>query len=524
MDFTWQYVDKWANETPDNEAIVFGDRRLTWKEVGEQVDDCAKALLELGVERGDRVAMIAMACPEFIISYMAANKVGASWLGLSPKFSATELGYVLSDCRPTVLLSLARYLDYDVAATVQSLIAPGCSVEKVLAIDEPFDGAEAFGSFIKKDRAALNSALADRIAHANPDDVALLMYTSGSTGKPKGVEHTHRSIIANVVVQNVHFAVSNKTRALMHFPINHVAADVEIGMSVIAGGATVVMMDRFDPIETLNIVSRERITMFGQIPAMFMMEMATPLFRETDFSSVECFIWSGAAAPRPMLDALHAIAAQTGARIITGYGSTEVCGFVTFSRPDDDLDLLSHTAGYAPEPFELKIADESGKDTPLGTTGEVWIRGPILMKGYLNKPEQTAAALDHDGWYHSGDLGHLDGKGNLFLNGRKSEMFKTGGENVFPREIEDVLEGHPEVMLAAVVAVPDPVFQEVGKAFVMVRPESETDPEVLRAHCKDHLANFKVPKTFEIRHALPLLANGKVDKLTLRAEVAQATS
>lgn len=517
MEFTWQYVEKWARERPGAEALVFGDRRLTWREVADEMNACAKALLACGVERGDRVAMLAMARPEFIVTFMAANKIGASWLGLSPKFSAKELAYMLGDCRPKVLFSLKRYLDYDLAAVAGEALA-SAPVPHVVALDEAFADAPLYSDWAARAGGVSDDALARRAAEGQPDDVTLLMYTSGSTGKPKGVEHTHRSVIANVEVQNLHFVTSHDTRALLHFPINHVAADVEIGFACVMAGAAIVMMDRFDPAATLEIIPKERITMFGQVPAMFMLEMALPAFRETDFSSVDCIVWGGASAPRPVLEALDALAKRVGARLLTGYGATEMGGFVTFSRPDDDLDLLCKTAGYAPEPFELKIVDDAGANAPVGETGEVCVRGPFLMKGYFNKPEQTAAVIDTDGWYHSGDLGHLDAAGNLFLNGRKSEMFKTGGENVFPREVEDALESHPAVFLAAVVAVPDPLFQEVGRAYVMVKPGANPSAGELKAHCQAHLANFKVPKSFEVRPLLPMLPNGKVNKLALKEE------
>lgn len=521
LELTWQYVDKWARETPDAEAIVFGGRRLTWADFKRDMDNTAKAFLELGVQRGDRVGLIAMACPEFFTTFMAANKVGASWLGMSPKFAAAELKYMVDDCRPKVLITQRHYDDMDLAQTIAEMNLGTSSVTKVLVMGEAFDGAESLTEFIERARPHLDDPLTQRTASAHPDDVTLLMYTSGSTGKPKGVEQTHRSIIRNIEIEVNRFRVDQQSRTLLHFPINHVAADVEIGFAAIFAGATTVMMDRFDPVATLNTIQQEGITLFGQVPAMYLLEMGLPKFRETDFSSVQTFVWGGAAAPREMLDVLNGIAQKTGARLVTGYGSTEVCGFVTYSEPDDSLDVLEKCAGKCAEPFEIKIVGDEGQDLATGETGEVCVRGDLLMKGYLNKAELTAKVIDADGWYHSSDLGHLDEAGNLVLCGRKSEMFKSGGENVFPREIEEVIETHPNVMFAAVIGVPDPIFQEVGKAFVMVKPGATIEVDELKALCKDRLANFKVPKAFDVRPMLPLLPNGKVNKMALKNEVAE---
>ena len=517
---TFEYVDKWAAETPDAEAVVFEDRRISYAELAAAVDAAAKAFLEAGVERGDRVAMLAMGCPEFFISYMAANKVGASWLGLSPKFGAREISYIVGDCRPKVFITLRSYMDADLSAELSKVDFIGSGVSKMLVIGEPFAGAESFDAFIRTPRPHLDEALAARAAEVDPQDDALLMYTSGSTGQPKGVIQTHASILVNVEKQVKHFLMEGKPRSLLHFPINHVAADVEIGFATLYVGGTTVMMDRFDPAASLAIIGKEKITMLGQIPAMFLMQAGVPGFMETDFSSLQTIIWGGAAAPIELLRGLQMIGAVSGAKLMTGYGSTEACGFITYTKPDDDLEMLAKSVGYAAEGFEVRIVDNERKPVPAGTQGEVALRGPFLFKEYLNKPEATAEAMDSEGWYYTNDLGYLDENGALFLNGRKSEMYKTGGENVFPAEIEEVLCAHEAIVMAAVIGVPDPTFQEVGHAFVMLRPGRTVTAEELKAHCKENLANFKVPKEYDIRPMLPLLANGKVNKMELKKGVA----
>ncbi|MFP4499588.1 MAG: class I adenylate-forming enzyme family protein [Candidatus Hydrogenedentota bacterium] len=522
MPLLWQYVDYWAERKPDAEAIVFEGTRLTWSQFRDAVDKAAHAFLEVGVERGDRVAMLSMARPEFLISFMAAAKVGAIWVGMSPKFSMEELQFLLNDSQPCLLVAQDTFQGADVAARARMLADGLSSVRKVLILGgQPHE--DRYADFVARPRPEYAGELEERAVRTDPDAACLLMYTSGSTGKPKGVLHSHQSILANVAVERKHFGFDENARALIHFPINHVAADVEIGFTGIYGGGTLVLMDRFDAQKSLEVIEQERITVVGQVPVMFLMQMQAPKFREMDWSSVRAFVWSGSAAGDIMLGALHQIAAQTGAAIMTGYGSTELCGFVTYSHPEDPIDVLRHAAGKIAPEFELRIVDDEHNPLPAGEVGEIAVRGDTVMKGYLNNPAATAEVIDDNGWYYTRDMGYLDEQGYLYITGRRSEMFKTGGENVFPREVEEVLEHHPAVLFAAVIGVHDDFYDEVGHAFIMLKPGYEVTAGELRDHCKAHLANFKAPKKFDIRSNLPLLPTGKVSKVALKKELGLET-
>jgi acyl-CoA synthetase (AMP-forming)/AMP-acid ligase II len=519
LDLTWHYVEKWADATPGAEALVFGDTRLTWRDFKKRVDLTAKAFLEAGVQKGDRVALLSMARTEFQITYMAANKVGAIWMGLNPKFSIEELRFQVNDAKPALLIAVRDFMGGDIAPTITALMQECPFIKKTLIIGAPLEGAEQFEAYTGKERAGLDAALAERASSVRSKDSALLMYTSGSTGKPKGVVHTHYSIIENIKVEVKKFYFREGGRALLHFPINHVAADVEIGYGAILAGACIVCMDRFDPAATLAMIEKEKLQVIGQVPVMFLLEMMQPAFGTTDMSGIELFAWAGAAAPRPMLDALSGIAKKSAAKLITGYGSTEVCGFVTYTEKDDDAETLLTTAGKIAPPFELKIVDDERREIPDGQIGEIAVRGAFMFKEYFNNPAATAEVLDRDGWYYTSDLAFRDAKGYIHITGRRSEMYKTGGENVYPREVEDVIEAHDAVIFAAVMGVPDEVYQEVGWAFVMSMPGKSVTEEELREHCKTKLANFKLPKKYFIRPLLPLLASGKVNKLALRDEI-----
>jgi acyl-CoA synthetase (AMP-forming)/AMP-acid ligase II len=519
LDQTWHYVEKWAVEHPDKEALVFGEERLTWMDFKKKMDLIAKAYLDIGVQKGDRIAFLAMARNEFLTTYMAAGKVGAIWLGLNPKFTLDELRYQLNDSRPVILITLRNFMDNDLSENTKTLMEECPFLKKVLVMGEPFEGAENFNDFVSSPRHELDDALNKRSAEVKKDDRALLMYTSGSTGKPKGVVHTHNSIVENIKVEVDKFHFHENTKGLLHFPINHVAADVEIGFGCIMSGGSLILMDSFDPLSSIKMVEKERITMLGQVPVMFLLQMKQPDFRTADLSSVEYFIWAGAAAPKLMIDVLNAICQKIGASLITGYGSTEVCGFVTYTEKGDDPDTLIKTAGKIADPFEMRIVDDERNELPDGQVGEIAVRGPFLFKEYLNMPEETAKVIDKEDWYFTNDLAFKDDRGYIHITGRKSEMFKTGGENVFPREVEEVLEGHASVLFAAVIGVPDDVFQEVGWAFIMLQPGKEVAEEELQALCKTKLANFKIPKRYFIRPILPLLPSGKVNKVALKKEI-----
>jgi len=519
---TWQCLCRWAQERPRAEAVVFNDTRITWAELEAQVTATAGALLELGVAPGDRVAFLGMARPEFLVTFLAANRVGAMWLGLSPKFSVQELGYMMEDCRPKVLVSIREYMGRDLTEAGARMVEQVPGLERVLLIGDPVPRTESFEEYIARPRPHLDAELAAREQAVTPDSDALLMYTSGSTGRPKGVVHTHRSVMTSAVVEAAQFGVTPESRLLLHFPVNHVAADVELGLTAVYAGAALVLMDRFDPVESLHVIERERITMVGQVPAMYLLQMQRVNWRRTDFSRVATFIWSVAGAPRALGDTLAALQARNGSRLVNAYGMTETAGLVLYTQPGDSLELLLKSPGKCVAPFHLKLVDPFRREVAAGDVGEIALRGDMLMKGYWNNPEATAEAFDQDGWFYTGDLAWMDDDGYLHLAGRKSEMYKSGGENVFPREVESVLETFPGVMGVAVIGVPDPIYSEVGQAYLLMRPGDTASSDALRAHCRARLANFKVPKHFVLREHLPLLPNGKIDKRALRNEYFEA--
>ena len=519
LSLTWHYVENNAKNYPNDDAFIFEDEKYTWKEFKIKVDQLAKALLKNDILKGDKVCLISMARNEFPLTFMAANKVGAMWFGLTPKYTIDEFRVMISDAKPKIIFSVRKYLEIDLTETLNKLKNEFSFIKKLVIIDEPFEGTENFEDFIKSAAEISNEKLEQRADELKSEDEALLLYTSGSTGKPKGVVHTHQSILANIRIQNVKFNSVHGIKAICPYPINHVAASTETLISTIIDALTCEFLDKFDPVKILKIVGTDNINTVGGLPVTYLMMMSTPEFAKTDFSRVGLFVFAGAAPTKKMVEVLNNISQKTGATIMTGYGSTEVGGFVTYSDPNDGMEIILRAAGKIAEPFELKIVDDNRKKVPNGVIGEIALRGPFLMKGYLNNPEETAKVIDKDGWYYTSDLAYKDDKDNIYITGRKSEMFKTGGENVFPLEIENVLTTHSKVLFAAVLNVPDELYQEVGWAFIMPNPGMSVSEEELQELCKSKLAIFKVPKRFLIRSSLPITETGKVDKVSLKKEI-----
>ncbi len=517
----WHSVDYWASVQPNKEAVVFGDIRLTWQQVKEKVDLLAESLIANGVKKGDRIALLSMACPEFIISFMATSKVGAIWQGISPKFTRDEIYYFLADSQPKVLFALDHYMNIDLLEMILEFKQKFPFLHEVVVIGDPRgSGLPAYNEFLYHSNSTSKKELEKRITEVTEDDEVLLMYTSGSTGKPKGVLHTHKAVMCSARVESKYMFWSPEARILLHFPINHVAADVEMGYTAIYSGATIVLMDRFLPEGSLYEIEKEKITHLGQVPAMYLMQMSTKKFQNMDWSSMKVMVWGACSASEKMVRALSDIAKRYNFYLLTGYGSTELCGFTTYAKPDDSIQTLFSSTGRIVPPYEVKVVDDERKEVPIGKVGEIAFRGPVVMKEYLNNPIATSLVKDKEGWFYTSDLGWVDENGYVYVCGRKSEMYKTGGENVFPKEIEDLLEMHPAVQMAAVIGVQDSMYGEIGYAFVVPKVGASVTEAELREYCKRHLAGFKVPRKFEFRNTLPLLSNGKIDKLTLRQWVA----
>lgn len=518
VDRAYDLLTHWLTRRPGAPFDHLGDARRDYRRAASEVDRCARALIASGVRPGDRVAVLTTPRPEFMTVFLALSAIGGVWVGLNPGYTRAELAHVVGDSAPVLLMTLDRSGDraYDEDARA---LAAGCpSVREVVALTGGFDGAVPFAAFLERAADAEPDALALRYRDVHPDEPALIVYTSGTTGRPKGAMISHRAFAGGCYFQGSAYYHAAPA-VLANLPVNHIAGVMDLGCIPLAMGGSLHYMEDFDPDGILTLIEAERITMWGQIPTIFQYVASLPRWETADLSSLRFMAWGGAPMAAELVTALRR---RTGAQLGTVYGLTESCVAVAYNEPDAGDATLAETIGRPDPRFDLRIVDECGAPVPEGVPGEVQLRNPCLMSGYLNLPEASAAAFTDDGYLRTGDVAIRRPDGNVVLAGRLVEMFKSGGYNVYPREIEVVLETHPAVAAAAVVDVPDAVYSEIGVAYLETRPGIDIDIDNVLAHCRERLARYKVPKRFAVVEALPRLPVGKVDRAALRARAREA--
>ena len=481
------YVRLWADATPDAVAFTCEGTSTTYRRLAADVDDHAEGLLALGVHPGDRVALAARPCPDAITLYLAAASIGAVFQGLNPAHTCAELEHVLADSRPVLVLDAVDGRALAAAAAVGVRLARPWS-------DGALDG-----------RVGRDVLTAARAAVA-PADPVLLVHTSGSTGTPKGALIPTGSLAHAAWVHAGRWATGDAVTTVCPFPVSHVASLSDVCGTALAAGARTVFLPDFDPRALVRLLERERVTLWGFVPAMAMLATQTPEWPGADLSALRQAVWGGGAASGPLLAALEA----KGLLVSGCYGSTETVGNVCFTDADGTA-FPAATIGRPDPHYDVRVVDGDGKECAVGVEGELLVAAEHAFAGYLGRPDATAEVLV-DGWLHTGDVAVRHPDGSLSLVGRVREMYKSGGYNVYPREVELALEDLPGVELAAVVWVADPLYGEVGHAFAVA---PGTDPEQLREALRQRLAAYKVPKRLELVDAMPLLAVGKIDKAEL---------
>jgi acyl-CoA synthetase (AMP-forming)/AMP-acid ligase II len=499
------YVHYHTSTSPEREAIVFGAKRLSYQALDRLVDRCVASFARAGIKRGDRIAMLTTPRPEFAIALLAAQRLGAIWVGLNPRYKLAEIEFILNDCNPAMLIAVpddasGRSYSSELAALRQS--RPGLPIMSTDDFDEFLAAGD--GSPLPVDA-------------AGKDDPTVIVYTSGTTGRPKGALLAHRNLIYCFESVSRSFAgkehLRDGLRILCNLPPNHIGCISEMLGNALIRGGTVVFAERFDPRNMMDTIRAERITMIGGVPVMLQALFDHPDFAGADLSSLKAIGWGGAPAPRALVQKM----AQTGAHLFTNYGLTEGGAVVSATPPNYDLDLLSDTVGAPEDSGNHRIVDEDGRDVVPGASGEIWLRGDGVFLGYWNNEAATMQAFAN-GWLRTGDVALAMPDGTWVLEGRRSEMFKSGGFNVYPREIELAIENHPDVALAAVVAVRDAQYFEIGIGFFVPKPGRQVSAETILAHLRGQLANYKIPKLLIARSELPMLPIGKLDKPLLRQE------
>ncbi|MCX5768390.1 MAG: class I adenylate-forming enzyme family protein [Gemmatimonadetes bacterium] len=509
------FVTWYAERTPQAEASVHEADRLTYAALAARVDAVARALLAVGVKKGDRVATLAPPHPDYLITFLASASIGAIWMGLNPRYRTDELTYVVADAEPSVLFARTSFGDRQYDAEIAAMRAAAPSVRQVVALDDTgAAGTESIAAFLARGSTVPDDRLATARADCGGRDACLLVYTSGSTGRPKGALLAHDSIVQFSNGQNRAWPI-NDQRFLNYFPINHVGCVVDMSVPTLAAGGCLIFMEQFTPDAALALMVRERVSAWASVPTVFQMQLELPDFASYDLSAVRLIIWEGAAMPVEVIRRLRTIVPL----MATNYGMTETTSAITIVYPTEDEDVLANSVGSAFEGVQLRLADEHGKAVADGAPGEVQTHSIYNTLGYWRRPDATAAAFTADGWFRTGDLAVQRPDGRYRIVGRIKEMYKSGGYNVYPREVEDCIQSHPDVVMAAVVGCPDPLWQEVGVAFVVGRGALTAD--ALEKHCREHLANYKIPKRFVLCSELPLLPIGKVDKVELARRAQQ---
>ena len=526
-----QILDHTVARYPDNEAVVYADRsyRQTWREFGEMVDRFAKGLMALGVEKGEKVAVWATNVPYWVALQFATAKIGAVLITVNTNYREHELRYLLtqSECENVFLIDSLR--DHDYLETFYR-IAPELrfqSHDSFVCKNLPhlkrvfFLGAEKHrGMYSVPEVLALADMVDDadylaRQASLDPWDAINMQYTSGTTGCPRGVMLTHVGVGLNGYWIGKHQNFGPNDRVCLPVPLFHCFGCV-LGVSACVNhGATMVILESFNALKVLAAVDSEHCTALYGVPTMFLAELEHKLFKRFDVSHLRTGIMAGSVCPEPLMR--RVVEDMNMKEITICYGLTEGSPVMTQSDIHDPLPLRCETVGCAMPGIEVRVGDpQTCEELPRGQVGEILCRGYNVMKGYYNMPEATAAAISPEGWLHSGDLGVMDENGYLRVTGRIKDMIIRGGENVYPREVEEYLLSMPGVLDVQVVAVPSRKYGEEVGAFVIPRPGVDIRPEDVRDFCRGKIAWFKIPKYVEIITGFPLTASGKIQKYKLR--------
>jgi len=507
------YLDCYVAHTPDATAQVCHGERSSYRGLHAQVQQAARALLAWGIRAGDRVALLCTPRAEYWCLFLATIRIGAIWVGLNPRYRSAELRYIAGDCAPRLLLALTELEGRNYREEIGAVVdASGEALPPVSLAGDAVPGLTPLADFLRAGETVSEASLTAAQESVRPGSPAMIVYTSGSSGRPKGALISQHGLAAGARMQTRHLDLWPQSLGV-NFPINHVACVADTCATTLVTGGKIVFQERFDPEAMLRAVADERCNMLGGVPTMLQLMLDHPAWGAVDLSSVQLIAWGGAAMPLEGIRRLQ----RLGVRLMTLYGLTETSANVVFGDGRAGIDGLAQAIGIPDRDVACRIVDDSGSPCAVGEEGELQIRADFLFLGYWGRDDATREAWSADGWFRTGDIARQRADGGLELKGRRSEMYKSGGYNVYPREIEQFLESLASVALAAVVDVPDPLYQEVGHAWVMAAPGFAPSEEALRAACRDALANYKVPKRFTVVEALPMLPVGKVDKQRLRA-------
>lgn len=526
--------DQTVNRYPDNPALVSRHQhiRLTYRELQAEVNQCAKGLLQMGITKGQRVGIWAPNCAQWCVTQFATAKVGAILVNLNPSYRTHEIEYALKQSGCSVLITAPAFKTSDYTAMLYEL-APElreCEPGKLNSArfpdlhmlirlsEEQVPGMFRWSELMEMGSNVSDEALASRQSEQEFDDPINIQYTSGTTGFPKGATLSHHNILNNgyFVARLQNF--THQDRLCIPVPLYHCFGMVMGNLGCITHGATMIYpCEGFEPLAVLQTIQEEKCTALYGVPTMFIAELDYPEFNSFDFSSLRTGVMAGSPCPVEVMKKVNTLMHMPEVEIC--YGMTETSPVSTQTRIDAPLDKRVSTVGQIGPHLEIKIIDPStGKVVPIGAPGELCTRGYSVMLGYWDNPGATREAIDVARWMHTGDLATMDDQGYINIVGRIKDMVIRGGENVYPREIEEFLYTHPKVSDVQVIGVPDPKYGEEIAAWIKLKPGQQATPEEIRDYCKGQIAHYKIPRYVMFVDSFPMTVTGKIQKFLMRKQ------
>ncbi|KAA6349637.1 propanoyl:CoA ligase [termite gut metagenome] len=525
-----QWLEYWAEERPEREYMVYSDRnlRFTWKQFNKRVDDMAKGLISIGITSGTHVGIWAANVPDWLTLLYACAKIGAIYVTVNTNYKQSELEYLCKDSDMHTLCIINGEKDSDFVQMTYAMLPELKDCERGHLKSERFPsmknvvyvGQEKHRGMYNTSELLLVGSntedwqLKELKNQVNCHDVVNMQYTSGTTGFPKGVTLSHHNIANNGFLTGEHMKFTTEDKLCCCVPLFHCFGVVLATMNCLTHGCTQVMVERFDPLVVLASIHKERCTALYGVPTMFIAELSHPMFDVFDMSSLRTGIMAGSLCP---VELMKQVQEKMFMKVTSVYGLTETSPGMSQTRIDDSFDVRCKTVGKDYEFTEVKVLDpESGEECPIGVQGEMCCRGYNTMKGYYKNPTATSEIIDKNGFLHSGDLGIKDEDGNYRITGRIKDMIIRGGENIYPREIEEFLYKLEGVKDVQVAGIPSKKYGEEVGAFIILQEESNLQESDVKDFCRNKISRYKIPKHVFFVNEFPLTGSGKIQKFKLK--------
>ncbi|MCM3388642.1 AMP-binding protein [Ureibacillus chungkukjangi] len=528
-----ELLEEKSAQYPDREALVYADRnfRMSYAQLNKQSDLVAKALMAIGLEKGHHFSVWTTNVPEWPVLQFGSGKMGAPLVTVNTNYRTSELEFLLKQSDTRAIILIDQYRDHSFIDTLYE-ICPELNDSKpgqlqsarlpllknvVVISDKKYPGTFSYEEFLAKGIEVSDEQLEQRKNSIRFDDVINIQYTSGTTGFPKGVMLTSSNLINNAINIAECMKLTHEDRLCIPVPFFHCFGCVIGTLAIVSVGGTMVPVQEFQPEEVLRTVEKEKCTALHGVPTMFISELNLPNIKEFDLSTLRTGVMAGSNCPiEVMRDVINTLGMVD---VTICYGQTETSPVLTQTRTDDPLDLKVETVGRALPNVEVKIVKPgTNEEVPRGEQGEICARGYVVMKGYYNNPEATQEAIDSDSWLHTGDLGTMDENGYVRVTGRLKDMIIRGGENIYPREIEEFLYQHPKVLDVQVTGVPDEKYGEEAAAWIILKEGQIATEEEIKEFCTGKISRHKIPRHIIFIDSYPMTASGKIQKFKLREQ------